>query len=411
MAEHSTQRSLVAALQREGQHVLQRESTHTATDDLPNKHNSSPQNGTKKNQTDFASRHQYGSQKTFHGTNSNSALRRPSHQRSWKVPPCQVHMDDFFAFLQLVDNEKFKVHKPGCMCPKMKSLRERISDHSPQLQGLVVVPDSGAKFLPHVFLHPVSENANLEDKEALLSMELRLKDVIFPENAPTPDIKVSCASCLLEHIPNGFVCINSNARSRVESARDLAQRNASALLEAGKKLHADHAHHVVVLDSKHLPAASGASRGKKQRHNENLNHMKVLREMLENEGIDMAPVTSIVLGHHIKSLLQMMKRKEFYFLAIVFENKLNDGSLGIEIDLPGGKRHLGEGSFDCAIRETLEETSLLVDIRWHKGDGQPLKNTSRDDFCNSFYDLHPQEENQPSNVDQIGKSLSKIQIS
>jgi len=31
------------------------------------------------------------------------------------------------------------------------------------------------------------------------------------------------------------------------------------------------------------------------------------------------------------------------------------------LDLPGGKRHLGESSWNCARRETLEESSLLID--------------------------------------------------
>ena len=34
------------------------------------------------------------------------------------------------------------------------------------------------------------------------------------------------------------------------------------------------------------------------------------------------------------------------------------------LDLPGGKRHLGEQSFEGAIRETEEESSLKIDERW-----------------------------------------------
>jgi hypothetical protein len=35
----------------------------------------------------------------------------------------------------------------------------------------------------------------------------------------------------------------------------------------------------------------------------------------------------------------------FHFLANVFEDKLNDGCIGIDTDLPGGKHHLGAAFF------------------------------------------------------------------
>jgi len=34
------------------------------------------------------------------------------------------------------------------------------------------------------------------------------------------------------------------------------------------------------------------------------------------------------------------------------------------LDLPGGKRHLGESSLQGAIRETYEEMTLVVDEEW-----------------------------------------------
>ncbi|KAG7361280.1 hypothetical protein IV203_036380 [Nitzschia inconspicua] len=108
----------------------------------------------------------------------------------------------------------------------------------------------------------------------------------------------------------------------------------------------------------------------------------------------------------------MLRGKRVFFLAIAFRDQVeeNGGSISIELDLPGGKRHLGESSFDCAIRETLEETSLLVDDTWHAGDGQPFKNTSTEDFCNAFYELRPPL--QPSScVEEIGEALSRARIS
>ena len=41
-------------------------------------------------------------------------------------------------------------------------------------------------------------------------------------------------------------------------------------------------------------------------------------------------------------------------------NTYNRLTGNIDFDIPGGKRRLGESSFDCAIRETEEETSLVL---------------------------------------------------
>jgi len=54
-----------------------------------------------------------------------------------------------------------------------------------------------------------------------------------------------------------------------------------------------------------------------------------------------------------------------------------------QLDLPGGKRHLGESTFQCAIRETEEETSLVVDETWLTG--PPFM----EDVCNLYYPMCP----------------------
>jgi 8-oxo-dGTP pyrophosphatase MutT (NUDIX family) len=330
-------------------------------------------------------------------------------------PPCQVFQEDFAAFLQSVENSRFKVHRPECQCSKAKSIRERssLSDDN-QLQGLLVVPGSNGRFLPSAYLHPVAEN--LEDSEkAMFAKELELKEIIFPPGGLDPDIKVSCAACLLERVPNGFVCINSTSRASVEYARDQARKNATSLVESGKKLHADHAHEVVVLDSKVLRTIVQSPRGKKGgKPPPNADPQDTfLKDQLEMEGVDIDGVERIVLGHHIKSLLKTLKKKDSFFLAIIFRDQSEDrkGSSSIEIDLPGGKRHLGESSFECAIRETLEETSLLVDDTWHAGNGQPLKNALKEDFCNAFYDLRPPPRRPVAAVEDIGQALSQVRIS
>ena len=44
-----------------------------------------------------------------------------------------------------------------------------------------------------------------------------------------------------------------------------------------------------------------------------------------------------------------------------------DGPLKLMLDLPGGKRHLGESTLQGLIREVEEECSLLIDHEWFAG--------------------------------------------
>ena len=59
----------------------------------------------------------------------------------------------------------------------------------------------------------------------------------------------------------------------------------------------------------------------------------------------------------------------------------------LELDLPGGKRNLGESTWDGLVRESQEETSLRLDSSWIMEDRQPLKTTS--ERVNIYYQLWP----------------------
>jgi hypothetical protein len=248
--------------------------------------------------------------------------------------------------------------------------------------------------------------------------------VIFPPDAPPSSstfplgIKVSCAACLLERVPNGFVFINSTIKTIVECARDEARKNAQGLLQNGKKLHADHADNVLVLSSKLLQPMPLSRNAEVNKFIQNsLDNHCSLKEQLNVQGMDVQGLERIVLGHHLKSLLMTFKnqKEDCFLLAIAYRDESNEnGSTTIQLDLPGGKRHLGESSFDCAIRETMEETSLLVDATWQVGENhQPLNNTQKGDFCNVFYDLHPPVPgpHQDNKVQNVVNALSQIQLS
>ena len=58
-----------------------------------------------------------------------------------------------------------------------------------------------------------------------------------------------------------------------------------------------------------------------------------------------------------------------------------------KVDLPGGKRHLGETSWEGATRECEEECSLQIDFSWVHG--EPRKSSRKADEGNVYYMLRP----------------------
>jgi len=99
-------------------------------------------------------------------------------------------------------------------------------------------------------------------------------------------------------------------------------------------------------------------------------------------------------------MISLLKKDCSYLLAIVFRDENKDGSISFEIDLPGGKRHLGETSFQCAIRETYEETSLLIDETWLLNDGVPLQLRGEGGECNVFYLVSPPTTDMLSSIEK-----------
>ena len=65
-----------------------------------------------------------------------------------------------------------------------------------------------------------------------------------------------------------------------------------------------------------------------------------------------------------------------------------DDHESLELDLPGGKRHLGETALEGAIRETEEEASLAWDDLWVKTVLQAKKFAERG---NRYFILNPPE--------------------
>ncbi|KAL7539395.1 hypothetical protein ACHAXR_009253 [Thalassiosira sp. AJA248-18] len=204
-----------------------------------------------------------------------------------------------------------------------------------------------------------------------------------------PPFKVNCAICLLTtHQRNGFVAIVSHS---LEELQPTIQRARDATLDKvqhdGRELHADHAHFVcaLALPSLQTLLAAGKTRKKDQ-------HVAVeILTQMKDGGVDLPAETTsssnkstpfqsvqIEMGHHLTSLLWLLQKRQSTEPMLQKENGIMnrhhlqyimvmgyiDSPHNFTLDLPGGKRHLGESTLQGAIREVEEECSLPIDQEW-----------------------------------------------
>ena len=178
--------------------------------------------------------------------------------------------------------------------------------------------------------------------------------------------KISCAQCLLTtHYPNGFVAIVGKTQDELQSSIDHA-REAAAIKKANNSFHADHAHFVCVLEVRSLQSLVRASKTRSMTRQVHLEILTMLSNgsgtQLSEEAFSQGQSASIKLGHHLTSLLYNLPKTRQPRLVMVLG--YTDGPLQYELDLPGGKRHLGETTLQGAIREVEEECSLSIDSEW-----------------------------------------------
>mmetsp|Transcript_13941 Transcript_13941/g.21739 ORF Transcript_13941/g.21739 Transcript_13941/m.21739 type:complete len:216 (-) Transcript_13941:860-1507(-) len=194
--------------------------------------------------------------------------------------------------------------------------------------------------------------------------------------------------CLLIDEPNGFACVASSSSKTVDFVRDMARRQAAENQQKGA-LHADHAHHLCSLPRNILWNLWSKARTRDQKRKAS----NAILELLEKQGV---PINSdcrhIELQHHLTSLLQITKEdpnaSTVHWLAMVYDDTAKKKDPCWSLDLPGGKRHLGENSVQGMIRETEEETSLIVNNHWMLED-RPRKGSGRNDWTNVYYMIGP----------------------
>jgi len=236
-----------------------------------------------------------------------------------------------------------------------------------------------------------------------LRHEQTLKNLIFPssQNDCTANIKVSCASCILDLEPNGFVCISSSNRADIEKAKNMAQASKEIAIKSGASLHSDHAHCICIFQQDLLRKSANLLTSKRKSKEKPTRILFELVQDLLSQCVVLEEDDTITIGHHLCKILDILKEKrheEYKYLFTMVTKTIKGKRTIYDIDLPGGKRHLGETSFDCALRETSEETSLVMDQSWLIGNGEPMRSKSAYESGNVFYLARPPKEGDTNNL-------------
>ena len=348
--------------------------------------------------------------------------------------PIRVVTSHFDSFRRSCQNAvKYKVHRPNCSCPNVKTLlhsdnnrriihivgsandsnknhnnnnnnneeeewlAEQVSD------GLLVLPDVRSASSVYFCLDTTAQIYDADPTQT----ELKLQSELFPPNhhrvvqpshfKNNNTFKVSCAACLLEDIPNGFACILSTDQDDVDKVRDQARQ----LADENSTKHSDHAHFVATLP---LDALMKLDQTKTRSQIQSAQDEIV--QLLINQGVPIEPEThEIKLQHHLSALLGLFKDRHrqpikdpknnrndgtqdssWYCLVLGFDDTKGTPRPHWSLDLPGGKRHLGENTLQAAIRETQEETSFVWDADWIRDE---WRGKGRSDFVNLYYILSP----------------------
>ena len=308
------------------------------------------------------------------GGRSNGGRGRNNFNWSKKAraKKLEVFTGSFVDFHRDRRANRYKVHRPGCDCSRVQRARGQATKDDASstfaaaedpFDGLLVFQEQGS-FMSFYRCEGTGASTFEQDR---VSAEKVLRQTIYAADEETEenvDFKLSCANCLLLLEPNGFACVKSSSRYTIDFIRDMARRDAQQTLESDHELHSDHAHHVCTLP-RHCLANLEASKTRTQSYEANEFILKQLKE----QGIPAAIDQTVKMGHHLKELLDITKHddpdsKNSFWFIIVYDDTHDPKELCWTLDIPGGKRHLGESKFDCVVRETSEETSLTLDASW-----------------------------------------------
>jgi len=202
-------------------------------------------------------------------------------------------------------------------------------------------------------------------------------------------VEIQGAECLLAINPNAFACISANNYESVCKIQAWSRDAQQVALEQGQTLMKDHADFMVVFLWEDLLEFYKASKSKDKERIGEASHK--LAEQISQQNIQLdgkiLDTPCFNMGHHLQTILRasLSKLSDFgdYFLAMAYSAQAGR----LELDLPGGKRNLGESTWDGLVRESQEETSLRLDSSWIMEDRQPFKISSERE--NIYYQLWP----------------------
>ena len=168
------------------------------------------------------------------------------------------------------------------------------------------------------------------------------------------DYKIRCAQCLLHSTQNAFVCIHAKEKEVLKKIVNEAEIASNQIT----RMH-DHCHFFVCV---HFGVLLNQDK-------------KTLLEKVMEDNIDLESKyecyeTEIKIGNMLDIYINLMNDSTRSPSAI-FGNKIiligyedisteEKNKVTFNINLPGGKRNMGETSFACAFRELKEETSIVI---------------------------------------------------
>lgn len=304
-----------------------------------------------------------------------------SHRSSQHVQPLAV--TDFQAtFLQHAKVDwgaaEYQVHTPNCRCNRVTNLCGRFNN-------LIVAAKRDA--IDAVYVCQGTDTKAYERDARSCEMKLASELFRLDNNAPR-EIKanVSCASCLLTNAKakNGFVAIMSQSSAGLEVTIQSARNSATSKQQAST-LSSRHGHFTIAVNVSTLLSFQ----------DEPDDHLQAIVEVVKQALMDMkrggadvstgandmvsssSSAVKVKLGHHLSYLLESIQRqpdecilqdggklKYVMLFGYVDEPTRSCSRFTIQLDLPGGKRHLGESTLECAIRKADKECSLKIDKEW-----------------------------------------------
>jgi len=298
---------------------------------------------------------------------------------------------------------KYKVHAPLCQCTAIQNLmRNKLTFHDKattplQIEdSLIVVPKIRTISVIYSGLDTSYQDFRKDPLEMEAKLLREIQDSVTEDSLShaeirtnLPPVEIQGAECLLAINPNAFACISANNYESVCKIQAWSRDAQQVALEQGQTLMKDHADFMGVFVWEDLLEFYKACESKDEERSREASHK--LAEQLSQQDIQLASemldIPCFKMGHHLQTILRASssKLRDFgdYWLTMV--SKTQAGRF--ELDLPGGKRHLGESTWDGLVRESQEETSLRLDSSWIMEDRQPLKTTS--ERVNIYYQLWP----------------------